>query len=290
MVQSSASALGSWLPDPARGPRRISERAGRSIETPVSYCPENAGPTTRRLRRRPRHRRRAAGRRRRQQRPDPLRVRLREALRRLSHPRVIGQDHPPPPQPWRQPASQRRPVPRRHRPHALAPTHHRLRRPSHRRGQVQTRDHPLPQALPRPRDLHPAPTPHRRRPRASLGRIDVLEIYRSFNPYSEANFKTLKYCPAFPGRFGSIQDARAFCAAFFEHYNHVHRHAAIGLHTPASVHYGTAPEIRQQRAKTLDTAYDLNPARFRHRRPEPPKLPTVAWINEPSREALINNA
>jgi len=61
------------------------------------------------------------------------------------------------------------------------------------------------------------------------------------NPYSEAQFKTLKYCPAFPGRFGSIQDARAFCTEFFEHYNHVHRHAGIALHTPASVHYGTPP-------------------------------------------------
>jgi putative transposase len=107
------------------------------------------------------------------------------------------------------------------------------------------------------------------------------------NPYSEANFKTLKYCPAFPGRFGSIHDARAFCAAFFEHYNHVHRHAGIGLHTAASVHYGTATEIRAQRAVTLNAAYAANPARFRHRRPTPPRLPTVAWINEPSREAVI---
>lgn len=110
------------------------------------------------------------------------------------------------------------------------------------------------------------------------------------NPYSEANFKTLKYCPAFPGRFGSIEDARAFCATFFEHYNHVHRHAGIGLHTAASVHYGTAPEVRAQRAVTLNAAYAANPGRFRHRRPEPPKLPTVAWINEPSREALITSA
>ena len=110
------------------------------------------------------------------------------------------------------------------------------------------------------------------------------------NPFSEANFKTLKYCPAFPGRFGSIEDARAFCAVFFDHYNHVHRHAGIGLHTPASVHYGTAVEIRAQRAVTLDAAYDANPARFRHRRPTPPKLPTVAWINEPSPEALIRSA
>jgi len=110
------------------------------------------------------------------------------------------------------------------------------------------------------------------------------------NPYSEAQFKTLKYCPAFPGRFGSIHDARAFCAVFFDHYNHVHRHAGIGLHTPASVHYGTAAEIRAQRAVTLGAAYAANPSRFRHRPPHPPKLPTVAWINEPTPEALIKSA
>ena len=110
------------------------------------------------------------------------------------------------------------------------------------------------------------------------------------NPYSEAQFKTLKYCSAFPGRFGSIADARAFCAAFFDHYNHVHRHAGIGLHTPASVHYGTATEIRAARAETLTAAYQANPARFRHRPPTPPKLPNVAWINEPNREALIQSA
>ena len=110
------------------------------------------------------------------------------------------------------------------------------------------------------------------------------------NPYSEAQFKTLKYCPTFPGRFGSSEHARAFCAAFFDHYNHEHRHAGIGLHTPASVHYGTATEIRAQRAATLDAAYAANPARFGHQPPSPPKLPTVAWINEPSPEALIKSA
>ena len=110
------------------------------------------------------------------------------------------------------------------------------------------------------------------------------------NPYSEANFKTLKYCPAFPGRFGSIHDARAFCERFFDHYNHVHRHAGIGLHTPASVHYGTANEIRQQRQATLDAAYRTNPARFAYRAPTAPKLPSVAWINEPTPEALIKSA
>jgi len=110
------------------------------------------------------------------------------------------------------------------------------------------------------------------------------------NPYSEAQFKTLKYCPAFPGRFGSLADARAFCTVFFDHYNHVHRHSGIGLHTPASVHHGTAAEIRAQRSATLDAAYAANPARFRHRRPEPPKLPTEAWINQPTPEALIKTA
>jgi putative transposase len=110
------------------------------------------------------------------------------------------------------------------------------------------------------------------------------------NPYSESQFKTLKYCPAFPGRFGSIEDARSFCSTFFEHYNHIHRHAGIGLHTPASVHYGTAREIRAQRQVTLDAAYAANPSRFRHQQPTPPKLPTIAWINEPSPEALIKSA
>ncbi len=110
------------------------------------------------------------------------------------------------------------------------------------------------------------------------------------NPYSEANFKTLKYCPTFPGRFGSIEDARVFCTLFFDHYNHVHRHTGIGLHTPASLHYGTATEIHAQHAATLDAAYAANPARFRHRKPHPPKLPTIAWINEPTPQPLIKSA
>jgi len=103
------------------------------------------------------------------------------------------------------------------------------------------------------------------------------------NPYSEAAFKTLKYCPAFPDRFGSIADARKFCMTFMTYYNHEHRHSGIGLHTPASVHYGTAVEIRAQRAVTMDAAYAANPTRFA-RRPQPPTLPTIAWINEPIEE------
>lgn len=105
------------------------------------------------------------------------------------------------------------------------------------------------------------------------------------NPFSEAVNKTIKYCPTFPDRFGSIEDARAFCAEFFEHYNHHHRHSGIGLHTAASVHYGTATEVRAQRKVTLDAAYTANPCRFGNRRPNPPKLPTAAWINKPTIES-----
>jgi len=100
------------------------------------------------------------------------------------------------------------------------------------------------------------------------------------NPYSEAQFKTLKYVPDFPDRFGSLADARAFCEQFFSAYNHEHRHSGIGMHTPASVHFDTAPEIRAQRQATLDRAYAQHPERFNHR-PRPPRLPEQAWINPP---------
>lgn len=100
------------------------------------------------------------------------------------------------------------------------------------------------------------------------------------NPYSEALFKTVKYVPDFPERFGSIQDARVFCDGFFTAYNHEHRHSGIGLHTPASVHFGTAETIRAQRQSTLDQARAAHPERFT-RRPQAPKLPEKVWINEP---------
>lgn len=107
------------------------------------------------------------------------------------------------------------------------------------------------------------------------------------NPFSEAAFKTLKYAPASPESFGSLADARAFCEAFFNYYHHEHRHSGIGLHTPASVHHGTATEIRTQRQATLDAAHTTHPERFGNRRPLAPKLPEAAWINQPSLEALI---
>jgi putative transposase len=101
------------------------------------------------------------------------------------------------------------------------------------------------------------------------------------NPFSEAAFKTLKYCPAFPDHFGSLEDARAFCVQFFNYYNHDHYHSGLGLHTPASVHFGMVEQIRADRANTLVGAYARHPERF-SRQPEPPKLPTAAWINPPN--------
>jgi putative transposase len=108
------------------------------------------------------------------------------------------------------------------------------------------------------------------------------------NPYSEAAFKTLKYCPAFPDRFDDIEHARAFCKEFFDYYNHEHYHSGLGLHTPASVHFGTAEAIRADRADVLAAAYARNPERFA-RRPQPPKLPTIAWINPPDEHTRLQN-
>jgi putative transposase len=101
------------------------------------------------------------------------------------------------------------------------------------------------------------------------------------DPYSEAQFKTLKYRPDFPERFGSIEDARAHCQAFFTWYNTVHRHSGIGLMTPATVHYGRDTELTRQRAHTLEAAFMANPNRFKHVAPQPLVVPVAAWINPP---------
>jgi putative transposase len=102
------------------------------------------------------------------------------------------------------------------------------------------------------------------------------------NPYSEAQFKTLKYRPEFPDRFGSIEDGRAFCRRFFGWYNHEHRHSGIGFHTPAAVHFGRAESIQFERAHVLETAYVAHPERFVRHPPVPPPLPGPAWINQPT--------
>ena len=98
------------------------------------------------------------------------------------------------------------------------------------------------------------------------------------NPYSESHFKTLKYRPGFPDRFGSIQDARAFCQDFFPWYNQEHRHSGLGLLSPAIVHHGLAPAAIQQRQLVLDAAYLAHPERFVRKSPQPPPAPTEVWI------------
>ena len=101
------------------------------------------------------------------------------------------------------------------------------------------------------------------------------------NPYSEAQFKTLKYRPEFPDRFGSIEDARAFCQRFFRWYNYEHRHSGLGFHKPADVHFGRASHIQFERARVLEAAYAAHPERFVRQPPLPPPLPGPAWINRP---------
>lgn len=106
------------------------------------------------------------------------------------------------------------------------------------------------------------------------------------NPYSEAQFKTMKYRPGFPERFGSIEVAKSFCRPFFGWYNHTHRHSGIGLMTPAAVHYGRAAVLHVERARVLATAFATNPERFVRGIPAPPALPTAAWINRPSTQEV----
>jgi len=104
------------------------------------------------------------------------------------------------------------------------------------------------------------------------------------NPYSESQFRTLKYRPDFPDRFGSIEDARGFCQSFFSWYNHQHHHSGLGLMTPATVHYGQASHILAHRQAVLDSAFQAHPERFVRRPPRPPQLASEVWINKPSWE------
>jgi putative transposase len=101
------------------------------------------------------------------------------------------------------------------------------------------------------------------------------------NPFSEAQFKTLKYRPDFPDRFGAYEDAETFGQRFFPWYNCEHRHGALGLMTPHDIHYGLAEAKWQQRAEVLRAAYAAHPERFPRGVPVPPLLPTAAWINKP---------
>ena len=106
------------------------------------------------------------------------------------------------------------------------------------------------------------------------------------NPYSESVFKTLKYRPEFPDRFGSIEQGRAFCDPFFHWYNYEHRHSGIAMLTPASVHYGSSEAVLQSRAVTLVGAYLQHPERFVKGIPKVKTVPQEVWINKPIKNIL----
>jgi putative transposase len=102
------------------------------------------------------------------------------------------------------------------------------------------------------------------------------------NPFSESQFRTMKYRPDFPDRFGCIQDSRAFSQGFFRWYNEEHRHSGLALLTPAMVHYEQTALILEQRQSVLDVAYRAHPERFVRQAPKPPSVPTEVWINRPA--------
>jgi putative transposase len=110
------------------------------------------------------------------------------------------------------------------------------------------------------------------------------------NPFSEAQFRTLKYCPQFPERFGSIEDGRAFGQTFFHWYNHEHRHSGLGFLAPAVVHDGLAATARAQRQLVLAAAYAAHPERFVKGAPRPADLPTAVWINSPVKKPTRQDA
>lgn len=107
------------------------------------------------------------------------------------------------------------------------------------------------------------------------------------NPYSESQFKTLKYRPDFPGNFGSIEHARAFCKNFFTWYNSAHYHSGIGFLKPQDVHYGRTDQIMKERSHVLKSAFENHPGRFKGNFPVPPRMPVAAWINQPKRENTL---
>jgi putative transposase len=110
------------------------------------------------------------------------------------------------------------------------------------------------------------------------------------NPYSESQFKTLKYRPEFPQRFGCIEDARNFCRTFFDWYNTEHRHSGIALLTPQMVHYDQSKEVIASRANVLTKAYREHPERFKGRMPIPKEPPTSVWINKPEEPVMPTQA
>ncbi len=104
------------------------------------------------------------------------------------------------------------------------------------------------------------------------------------NPFSEAQFKTLKYHPGFPSRFGSIEDALSFCRPFFTWYNTEHRHSGLSMMTPEDVHYGRTVQVLDHRTSVLADVFLNKPERFVRGCPKPKPLPDAVWINPPDRD------
>lgn len=105
------------------------------------------------------------------------------------------------------------------------------------------------------------------------------------NPFSEAQFKTVKYHPSCPERFGSVEDARAWARELFEWYNHEHHHTGLGLLTPGVVHSGQASEVVRKREEVMAEAYLAHPERFVRGRPRVAQVPKAVWINPPAAQS-----
>ncbi len=106
------------------------------------------------------------------------------------------------------------------------------------------------------------------------------------NPYSESQFKTLKYCPYYPASFASHESARTWCDWFLRWYNHEHRHEGIGLFAPVDVYTGRHLQLTRHRQRVLDRAYVAHPERFVRGRPAAPQVPNEVWINRPNSQTL----
>ncbi len=106
------------------------------------------------------------------------------------------------------------------------------------------------------------------------------------NPYSEAQFKTMKYRPDYPDRFGALQDIRVWARDFFDWYNFQHHHTGLGLMTPATVHYGQATQVQKARQQVLEAAFQAHPERFVRGLPTAPALPEAVWINKPKTQTV----
>jgi putative transposase len=137
-------------------------------------------------------------------------------------------------------------------------------------------------------------SPMKAKPMVQL--LSALDVVRSHsrphvsddNPFSESQFRTLKYHPGFPDRFGGLDDGLAFCRTFFPWYNDEHHHGGIAFLTPSDVHYGRTDEVLRRRREALTAAYAAHPERFPHGLSAPAALPSAVWINKPKPQPALS--